>query len=130
MIKIQLINSEASLNSFFNVGNYIYVPGENLSIAFRLFHLERDIRFVAVNPAATITVSFPIKSSTTPLSIVATEIDALDRSMWAISLTPAQTLDLSGSNMEVLYNSDGAGALVYKTVARSALTRTILSGDC
>jgi len=64
------------------------------------------------------------------LTILGTEIDAFDRSMWYVSLTPAQTLDLAGSNIQVQLDIDGGGTTIHSSVIRQGLLRVNLSGDC
>lgn len=130
MISSILLNSEAVLNNFFVHPQYVYTPGENLDLVIRLIHRELDIRYIAIDPSAIITLSFDVRSTTVPLDIVATEVAPLDRSMWKASLTQAQTLDLSGSNILVTLDELGDGTIIYKTVISLGLLRTTLSGDC
>lgn len=131
MISARLINSEAVLNNFIYVDQYVYIPGETLDIAFRLYHREFEHRFIPTDPGAIVTLTFAVRSTpNTPLVITASSIDALDRSMWIASLTPAQTLDLAGSNIQVTLDALGDGSDLSMTVIQNALARTVLSGVC
>lgn len=128
MISAELLNSEATLNSFFIIEGITYVPGENLDIVIRLLHSEREIRFMAAS-AAVITLLFTDKTNpSVPISKVAVIVDAGDRSIWKVSLTQANTTTLSGSNIEVKYDSDGVGTIIFKTVLRNVLSKKLLSG--
>lgn len=130
MISAELLNSEASLNSFFVIEGITYVSGENLDVVIRLRHLEREIRFMAA-AAATITLSFTDKTNpSTPISKLASIVDAGDRSIWKVSLSQVETGNLSGSNIEVLYDVAGDSVTIFKTVLRNVLSKIFLSGAC
>jgi len=131
MILSQVLNSEASLNAFFEISQITYVPGENMVIVVRLIDRERGIRYVADNPAAIVTLSFEINSTpAVPLDVVAVEVAPLDRSIWRVSLSVAQVMDLAGSNIQVTLDKLGDGTEICRTVLRNILRRTTLSGDC
>ena len=73
----RLINSDASLNNFQEIGSVDYVPGEDKRVAFRLFDEQLGIRYI---PGATATVDITIyKSDNTTLDVSATVISADDR---------------------------------------------------
>lgn len=128
MIKAKLLNSEASLNDFFTLGALDFVPGETVDIALQIFLSQRDIRYIPPAPA-TLTATF-IDSDGVEFEVEAEVIDADDRSMWMISLTPTQTETLAGQNIELTLDVEGNGTIIYKTLMENVLSRVNLSGDC
>lgn len=130
MIYAKLLNSEASLNNFFELDAIEYVPGENLTLAVRLFDSQRQIRYI---PPLAATLEFKFLTTVagvdTELDIAGTVINADDRSMWSVELTPAQTELLSSGNVQLTLDVNGDASVIYKTVLRAILTKRFLSGD-
>lgn len=128
MIKAKLLNSDASLNDFIYVGSVEFVPGENVTVAFQLFHAVRGIRHVPP-VAATVELTF-LDSSGTEVVKTAAVISADDRSMWKIDLTQVETETLAGQTItgEIDYNGDAS--VIYRFVMENAFIRTNLAGDC
>lgn len=127
MIKSKLLNSQAELNSFFELASIDYTPGQDLRIVFRIFNAQTDIRWV-LDAADTVVVTF-LDGTSTEVDITATALDVGDLSMYYIDLTPTQTTDLNLGNMQVEVTI-AADSKVYKTVAYGAFTKNIISGDC
>jgi len=120
-----LLNSEASLNNFIQIGSVSYSPGEAVKVAFRLINDQLDIRLI---PGATATVSVDIANADgTTTTKSATVISADDRSMWSIDLDTTDTQNISGSNMEITLTD---GADIKKAIVFNGLIKQLLSGDC
>jgi hypothetical protein len=124
MLDVKILNSQATLNDFKEIGSLEYVPGENLDVVVRLFNSQLDIRYIP-DPGATYTLVFEQKDGT-ELSKTPTELSAEDRSILTTSLTPTETENIVGSNIRVEVTE---GPEVKKGVARNALSK-ILLGDC
>jgi len=129
MIAVKLLNSDATLNNFTEQGTLPYMPGENLDVVLRIFNAQRDTRFIPVDPAAEVTFIFMNKDGTA-LEKEATVLDALDRSMWKVTLSQAETENLAGSNIQVKLDETGDGTSVRLAVIYSILTRLSISGEC
>lgn len=128
MIKVKLLNSDASLNDYKYLGSVSFIPGENLTVAIQIFDAHRDIRYIP--PAdATLTMSFIDKNGDEILKD-AEVIDADDRSMWKVDLSQAETELLAGQNIIVVLDVEGDGTIIFKALVANGIIRTNLSGDC
>lgn len=125
MLDIKLLNSDAQLNNFKEIGSVAYVPGEDVTLVLRLILSQLKIRYIPAS-GATVAVTFQTKTGV-DLVKAATELDAGDRSMWTVSLSQAETLDIIGQNFTVGVTE---GAVLKKGLALNALDRTIIDGDC
>jgi len=130
MIKARLLNSEASINDFFLLSQLDYVPGENLTIVIQLHDAQKNIRFIPTNLNADVKFRFVDKTSSTPIEKTAAVVDALDRSMWTVSLSQTETGNLSGANIEIEYDENNDDVTIFKTIIRNVLVRRLLSGVC
>lgn len=127
-MKLQLLNSDASLNNFFVVDAVAFVPGENLTLVVRLIDSQKSIRYVPT-AAATLTLNFTDSDGNT-VTKPASVLDASDRSIWTVALSQAETQTLVGSNIEAVLDTLGDTTVIIKAVARNVLSRENLSGDC
>lgn len=128
MLTTKLINSEATLNSFFEISNVQYVAGENLTVSFRLHDRQRDIRYIP-NAAATVNVSY-VDTSNATISVAASQIDADDRSMWTVSFTQAQTLVIATNSLQVSVDELGDTTDISLTILENVLVKNTLTGTC
>ena len=128
MITAKLINSEASLNSFFQLSSVNYSPNENLTVAFRLYNEQTDLRHIP-NVAATINVVH-LNTSNAEVTVAASLVDADDRSLWKVTYTQAQTAIMANSNLRLEIDTLGDTTVIYVAVLKNVLKRQILSGDC
>lgn len=128
MIQAKLLNSAASLNDFKFIGAIDYVPGENLTIAFQIFDVQKGIRYIP--PVAATMTAVMTNSDDTELTKNPAVIDADDRSMWKFSLSQAETEALGGQNVELTLDVNGDGSLIMKAILANVLIRTNLAGDC
>lgn len=128
MIRAKLINSSATLNSFFELSSLSYVPGENVTLNLRIFDLQQNLRYIPP-VAATMTLTFDNKDGTT-LTKTATVLDSDDRSLWTVALSQAETAALGGSNIQVILDINGDASAINKTVLANSLSKINLSGDC
>lgn len=128
MINTKLINSEATLNDFFDIDNVEYTPGENLTVAFRLFNEQKNIRYIPP-AAATVSVMYTDTSGVDQTK-AASNIDADDRGMWSVSFTQAETLTLASPSLKITVDVNGDATVLEISVLRNILSKVFLSGDC
>ena len=124
MIKLQLLNSQASLNNFFVIGSIEYVPGEDVRIVIRLMNPQLNIRHIP-DDAATLDFIFPL-SDGTELVKAGTMLQIQDKSIWYVDLTPLESINLASSNFQIELTDDG---VVSKSVLFNALAKNIISGS-
>lgn len=129
MIKAILLNSDAQLNNFIEINKIDYVPGEKVKVVIRLKDSQLDIRRVSPTGSA-IELKFLKASDGTFLTKAATVVDALDRSMWSVELTSAETNDLASGNIQVEEDVLDDDSDVRITVIYNALAKQVFSGDC
>lgn len=128
MISAQLLNSDASLNNFFTIEAVKYVPGETVKINIKLINDELGIRYIP-GGSATVTLSFP-KTDNTTLNKTATLIDTGDRSMWTVTISAAESLELASNTIEVTLDKLGDGTDLAKAMMYNTLSKNTISGDC
>lgn len=128
MIKVKLLNSEASLNDFFYIGAINFIPGENIVVSIQVFDSQRDIRYVPPL-AATMTMTFIDKDGNDVVKTAAV-IDADDRSMWTVTLSQAESEVLAGQNIVVDLDVNGDATVIYRALLQNVMIRNNLSGDC
>ena len=128
MLSTKLINSEATLNSFFEINNVQYVPNENLTVSFRLWDTQRDIRYIPA-VAATVNVSF-VDTSAVTVTVAASQISADDRSMWTVDFTQAQTLIIATNSLQVSVDELGDTTDISLTILPNVLVKNTLTGSC
>lgn len=97
---LQIINSNAQLNNFFQTGSAQFSPGIPLKINMRLFQRELNLRYVPT-AGATYSMEFKLSDQTT-ITKVPVEIDPLDRSLITVSLTAAETQTLIGQDLKLV----------------------------
>lgn len=125
MIDIQLLNSDAQLNNYQSLSGISYIPGSDLTIVAQLRLSQLGIRYI---PPVGVMVEFTFKTrSGTDLVLPAVELDPMDRSIYKLVLTPAQTIEIVGSNFVVTVTD---GTAISKGLAQNVLARNIIDGDC
>lgn len=129
MISAKLISPDSTLNVFSEIDSLNFNPGENVTVAVRLFSEIRGTRYVP-GASATLTLTFTNKDGTS-LVKNATVIDSGDRSMWSVDLSQAETADLGGSNILVSLDTQGDATEIWLAKIGGAMIRVNLtSGDC
>lgn len=124
-LSAQILNSDASLNSFRVVGSISFIPGEDISASLRLLDTEENIRYIP--PATNITTLKFNKTDGTVLEINPTHL-ADDRSIMQFSLTQAQTEELVGGVISFELDELGDGTQIKKGFLFNALSK--LTEDC
>ena len=128
MIKIQLLNSTASLNDYILVSAVNFIPGENLTIALQIQDVQKNIRYIPP-VAATMNLTF-IDKDGNDLVKAAAKIDPDDRSLWNVVLSQAETEILAGQNIIVDLDVNGDQTVILKALVANGIIRNNLSGDC
>lgn len=123
VLDLKIINKDAQLNNFFEVGSARFVPGFPVKINMRLFNSELKLRHV---PSAAATFAITLKNSDgTTISKVPTALDAGDRSLLTMDLTGTETSLLIGQKFELVI-TDGSDTCI--AVAPMGLQG--VKGDC
>lgn len=128
MLKAKLLNSDAELNDYEHISAVEFVPGENLTIAFQIFHSQKELRHV-LPIAATVSLTFK-DSDGEDIDVAAAVINADDRSMWSVDLSQAETATLAGQSIEGEVDYEGDASVIYKFVIQNGVIRINLDGDC
>lgn len=125
----KILNSDALLNSWKEIGSVDFIPGSAKTIVLRLFDLEEDLRFVPSDAGGGPTLSLTFtKTDGTSLVKAATILNAADRSMWTVSLTATETSDLFGGDILFDLTEDPGGTpILTKGVIPNALRNMSLT---
>lgn len=127
MLTAKILNSQASLNNFKEIGSLEFIIGEEVKLVFRLFDPQFDLRHIP-DAAAIVKLTFNKLSDFTTFEKTATVLDSGDRSIQYVTLTDLETADLIGGN--VLFEVDvlGDGSQIQKGIIYNALSKVIQ--DC
>ena len=126
MRSARLINSDASLNTFFELSTLDFVPGTQATLALRLFDSQKSLRYVP--PITSILKIFMQKTDSTELEKTMTIIDSGDRSMWSVTLTAADTADLIGGNIRFELDPNGDQSVLEIGLIQNGLSSILV--DC
>lgn len=109
MLKIKLINEQATLNNFNYVEQKEYVAGNPFVLKIQLTDSETKQRLI---PSATANLNAIFqKKDGTELTIAAAMLfNPDDRSMWSVSVSAANSLEITGSNVKFELDFNGSAA--------------------
>jgi len=99
ILTLKVLNEDASLNNWQDIGSAQIVRGSDAKLILQLFQADRKIRYIP-DAAATITMDL-LNSDGTTLSKTATFPFADDRSIIQFTLSDAETALLIGQNLVV-----------------------------
>ncbi|RLG45228.1 MAG: hypothetical protein DRN81_02290 [Thermoproteota archaeon] len=127
MLTAKVLNSSASINSYFKIGDLEVIPGEQIKLVLQLENKQHDLRYIVENLAGTVAVSIPNGDS----SYLVKDMTAftLDRSIWWVELSEAETADLYGGNITFQVDELGDGTVLTRGWLESAIV-TVLTGGC
>lgn len=126
MITAKILNSDALLNNFKEIGSLDFVPGAEVTLVIRLFDTQLSLRHIP--PAAAITKIFLNKTDGTILEKTMTPLTD-DRSIQSVVLEEAETDVLLGGNFTLEIDVIGDGSKIEKGMVQNGL-RKIVIGDC
>jgi len=126
MFAAHLLNSDAELNTFFEIQSLEFVPGTQIVLALKLYNVQKNLRYIP--PVTSILKIYMQKTDGTELEKTMAIIDADDRSMWNVTLTSADTTDLIGGNIRFELDPNGNGSVIEKGLIVNALSK--LSVEC
>lgn len=126
MITAKILNSDATLNNFKEIGSLDFIPGAETKLVIRLQDTQLDLRHI---PPATATIKLIFNQTDgSTLEKTTTEF-ADDRSMQFITLEEAETDLLLGGNFTMEIDVLGDASKIEKGIVSNGL-RKIVIGDC
>lgn len=126
MLGAKLLNELASLNQFSYIDTVQFVPGQSITMNFRLWDSELKDRYI---PGASAIVKLTLnKTDGTTLEKTATLISADDRSMQSVAITAVESEDIVGGNVVITLDELGDGTKIKKAVIQMALSKVLLDG--
>lgn len=138
MLKIKLINEQATLNNFSFVENKEYLVGQPLSILIQVQDSETKQRLIPATNA-NLSATFQKRDGTEMVIAGTMLFSPDDRSMWKIDLNSTQVGDLVGSNFRVDLDFNGSAVAppVLSTstnlktgMAYNVLSKVTFDGEC
>lgn len=127
MLTAQILNSQATLNNYIELGSLSFVPGEKVTLVVKMINDQLGIRYVEANPAAT--VKFIFNKSNNETEEVSGTFMTDDRSIVSAELSSAVTADILGGNFTMEIDVLGDGTDIKKVFVERGLTRNLL-GAC
>jgi hypothetical protein len=98
-LSLKVLNSDATLNSFFETSTFSTIRGSDIAIVLRLFQPDKKIRYIP-SVSAVITMDF-LKSDGTSISKTASFPFSDDRSIIQFSLSDTETALLISQSLLV-----------------------------
>lgn len=108
-LSLKVLNSDAILNSFIDIGSLQIYKGADAKLIVQLFQPDKKIRYIPAS-GAVITIDF-LKNDNTVLTKTATYPFADDRSILQFVLSDTETLTVVSQNL--LAKIDEAGNISY-----------------
>jgi len=138
MLKIKLVNEQATLNNFNYVDIKEYIAGQPLSMKIQIQDSETKQRIIP-GTTANLNAIFQKRDGTELKKAGVMMFNPDDRSMWKIELTSAETMDIVGSNVKIELDFNGSASappdLSTSTDLRIGMAYNVLSkitfdGEC
>lgn len=107
MLKIKLINEQATLNNFSYVETKEYIPNFKFSIKFQIQDSE-TLQRVMSDVGASCNVILQKRDGSELVKPAAYMFDPDDKSLWQVNFTAAESNDIVGGNFQVLLDFDGS----------------------
>ena len=126
MLTCQILNSDATLNNFIDIGSKEFIPGEEFILVVRGINKELDLRYIPLSTTVATCTLLDIDGNT--ISKVATLMTD-DRSIMSIAITEAESDTLASGTITFSLDELGDGTKITKGIAEGALVRSI-DGDC
>lgn len=126
MLSAIIINEDAELNSFYDIGSLDFVPGSDVTLCLQLTKENKQPERYIPPAAAELTLKF-LQVDGSELSKSATLIDADDRSLWTLDLTAAETQELVGGNILISLDVLGDASQIELGVIANGLRRVSLT---
>lgn len=122
VFELQILNSDAELNKFFDIKTASFVPGVPLTLCFRIAQPERDgLRYVP-EAGTTFSMNFMTSDDTVTITKVPTQLDASDRSLITVELDATETQNLISQNLRLDISEPTAGnSVAFKQMALRVL---------
>ena len=111
-LSLQVLNSDAILNSFQDIGILKFTNGDDVVLIMRLWQPDKNIRYIPAS-GATITCDFK-KSDNTTIAKTATIPFADDRSIIQFTLSNTETPDIITQNLLVEVDEGGSISHAFK----------------
>tara|TARA_R110000868_G_C10973188_1_gene771448 strand:+ start:1338 stop:1721 length:384 start_codon:yes stop_codon:yes gene_type:complete len=127
MLLGQVLNSQATLNNYIELGSLEFVPGEKFDLFIKIMNSQLDIRYVVENTNAIVKFIFN-KSNNLTEEVTATFM-ANDRSIVSAEVSAAISAEILGGTFIMEIDVNGDGLDIKKVVAQGGLTKQIV-GAC
>lgn len=130
MLTAEILNGDATLNTFIIIGTLSFLPGEEVEAVIRLKDSNKNLRYIP--PIDTIvTLNFDKTDGTTLQKVVTLSAGyefERDLSMIKFVLEESETEELIGGNIYFDLDLGGTGTSIKKGLIQGALSKEII--DC
>lgn len=123
MFTAKILNSDATLNNFAEIGSLDFIPGEEKTFVFRLYDDVKNLRYIP--PATNITTLTFNKTDGTSFTKTTTLVDSDDRSLQKVTLSETETTDLLGGNISFDLDLAGDASQIVKGIIYNGLNKVI-----
>lgn len=122
MLSGLVLNSDATVNNFKEIGSKQFIPGEQFTLVVRLFNNELDLRYIP--PVTTLrSITFNNRDgSTLTKSNADITVFTDDRSIMSVVISEAESLELSSGNFSFELDILGDGSEIRKGIVLSGLS--------
>ncbi len=127
MLIAKVLNSDATLNHFHEVGSLEFISGEQLDLVVRLWDTQADQRYI---PPVTNITTFTLNNSDTSQTNITGAALSDDRSIITVVLSEIQTSTLLGGNVNFSLDILGDGTEIRKGIIQNGLARILDGSEC
>lgn len=126
----QILNSDASINSFYQLSALEFIPGEQIKLVLRLAQSQRSdkLRYIVTDPAGEVNIFLP-KTDGTDEELAMTAF-ASDRSIWYVDISETLSEELASGNFTFEVDELGDASQITKGWVQNGLSLVITGGDC
>jgi hypothetical protein len=120
MLTGTILNSNASLNDFRDLGSIEIIKGEQIDLVIRTIDRQTDIRYI---PPATAIIKVIFNTSEGDLEKIMTAFTD-DRSISKVTLEEVDTESILSGDLRVIIDEAGDGSIIKKGVIVDAIRST------
>lgn len=124
-LNIKTIKNFSSINNFDYSSEWSIRQEDEITLYFQLVDSDQDsLRYLPTDPSYSVSVTFPASSS--PVTKVATQVSALDRSIWSIQINSTDKIYSGNFNVTFVEGS----ATKKFSVLQGIVVESLNEGGC
>lgn len=129
MLLASVLNSDAEINAYDIIGSVDFIPGEAFRLVIQLKQKQRKDQLRYIAPASALLTMNLNKAEGESLAKSATAF-TLDRSIWYVDISAAESIDLVGGNITFDLDVLGDATKIVKGFIENGMSLQITGACC